>query len=104
MSSLKDNKTCALLEQYLTSLACIEAGYDWLAFEIDEHYFKLATERIENYTAQMSLFRRDIMPLFPPRNFAQLIGILSLMLRMTTLIIWRMSWFTPSLLSRLRCR
>ena len=40
-------------------IACIEAGHDYIGFELDEHYHRLATERIENYTAQMSLFRME---------------------------------------------
>jgi len=38
-------------------IACIEHGFDYMGFEIDEHYYKLAQERLDNYKRQTSLFR-----------------------------------------------
>ncbi len=40
-------------------IACHRAGHDYIGFEIDEDYFKAATERLEAEKAQMSLFRDD---------------------------------------------
>jgi len=37
-------------------IACHNLGFEYLGIEIDEHYFKLATERLEAEKAQMSLF------------------------------------------------
>jgi len=38
-------------------MACIDLGFDYVGFEIDENYHKLACERIENHLAQQCLFR-----------------------------------------------
>jgi len=38
-------------------IACIEAGYEYIGFEIDKDYYTAACERIEAFAAQQSLFR-----------------------------------------------
>ena len=40
-------------------IACHRSGFQYIGFEIDEDYFKAATERLEAEKAQMSLFRDD---------------------------------------------
>ena len=40
-------------------IACHRNGFQYIGFEIDEDYFKAATERLEAEKAQMSLFRDD---------------------------------------------
>lgn len=37
-------------------IACHELGYEYTGFEIDEEYYKLATERLEAVKAQTSIF------------------------------------------------
>lgn len=37
-------------------IACHNAGFDFIGFEIDEHYYKLAKERMEREFAQMRLW------------------------------------------------
>lgn len=36
-------------------IACEEMGYDYIGFEIDEHYYGLAQQRIEEYRAQIKM-------------------------------------------------
>ena len=38
-------------------VACIELGFEYMGFEIDEYYYKQAHDRLEAVKAQMSLFR-----------------------------------------------
>jgi len=40
-------------------IACIDAGFDWMAFEIDEDYYKAAITRINNHVRQSDLFNED---------------------------------------------
>lgn len=37
-------------------IACHQMGYDYVGFELDEHYYKLASERLAAETAQINLF------------------------------------------------
>lgn len=37
-------------------IACHKAGFQYVGFELDKHYFDLATERLEAEKAQMSIF------------------------------------------------
>ena len=37
-------------------IACHELGYEYTGFEIDEDYYKLATERLEAVKAQTGIF------------------------------------------------
>lgn len=37
-------------------IAFLDFGCDWIAFEIDEDYYRDATKRIENHKAQLKLF------------------------------------------------
>lgn len=37
-------------------LACIEMGFEYMAFELDEDYYKAAQERLEAFKAQTRLF------------------------------------------------
>jgi site-specific DNA-methyltransferase (adenine-specific) len=37
-------------------IACYELGFDYIGFELDEDYFKAATERLEAVKSQMRLF------------------------------------------------
>ena len=37
-------------------IACEDMGFDYVGFEIDETYYKLATERLENFRAQLRFF------------------------------------------------
>lgn len=37
-------------------IACHNMGYEYIGFEKDEHYYKLAKERLERETAQMTVF------------------------------------------------
>ncbi|MCL2861554.1 MAG: site-specific DNA-methyltransferase [Firmicutes bacterium] len=37
-------------------IACHKAGFEFLGFELDEHYFKCATERLERHKYQTSFF------------------------------------------------
>ena len=37
-------------------IACIDGGFDWIAFELDEDYYKVALERINNHVKQSDLF------------------------------------------------
>ena len=37
-------------------IACYDLGYDYIGFELDTHYYKLATERLEDAKAQMKIF------------------------------------------------
>ena len=36
-------------------IACYELGFDYIGFEIDEHYYKLAQERIKEAKAQLRM-------------------------------------------------
>jgi site-specific DNA-methyltransferase (adenine-specific) len=40
-------------------IACHRSGFQYIGFEIDEDYFKAATERLDAEKAQMSLFTTD---------------------------------------------
>ena len=40
-------------------LACLKLNFEYIGFEIDEDYFKLAQERIDNFKAQTNIF--DLM-------------------------------------------
>jgi len=40
-------------------VACIEHGHEFVGFEIDEHYYKLAQERLKTVRSQMNLFRNN---------------------------------------------
>jgi len=37
-------------------IACYDMGFEYLGFELDEDYFKMATERLEKHKSQMNLF------------------------------------------------
>jgi len=37
-------------------IACIDGGFDWIAFELDEDYYKAALQRINNHVKQSDLF------------------------------------------------
>ncbi len=37
-------------------IACYDMGYEVLGFELDEDYFKMATERLEKHKAQLNMF------------------------------------------------
>lgn len=37
-------------------IACHNLGFDYVGFELDEYYFKAATERLEDAKAQFSIF------------------------------------------------
>ena len=37
-------------------IACIDGGFDWIAFEIDEDYYKVALNRINNHVKQGDIF------------------------------------------------
>ncbi len=37
-------------------VACYEAGFDFLGFEIDKEYFDKASERLERVTSQLRIF------------------------------------------------
>ena len=37
-------------------IACHECGFDYIGFEKDEHYYKLADERLQSYKSQLSIF------------------------------------------------
>ena len=43
-------------------IACIDMGFDYMAFEIDKDYFDMANERIEAHKAQGDLFREERKP------------------------------------------
>ena len=38
-------------------VACIEAGYEFLGFELDKHYCELAQQRVSVALSQFSLFK-----------------------------------------------
>ena len=40
-------------------IACIDGGFDWMAFEIDPDYYKAAIERINNHVKQGDIFNED---------------------------------------------
>ena len=40
-------------------IACIDSGFDWMAFEIDPDYYKAAIERINNHVKQGDLFNEN---------------------------------------------
>lgn len=37
-------------------IACYEMGFDYIGFELDKEYYKLANERLEITKAQISIF------------------------------------------------
>lgn len=37
-------------------IACYDMGFEYLAFEIDEDYYRMATERIEKHKSQLNMF------------------------------------------------
>jgi len=37
-------------------IACHKAGFDYVGFELDEHYHKLATERLDKLKQQITIF------------------------------------------------
>ncbi len=37
-------------------IACYNGGYDYIGFELDKDYYKMANERLEQYKAQMTIF------------------------------------------------
>jgi len=39
-----------------TAIACINTGRNFIGFELDKHYYDIATERIKNHTQQLTLF------------------------------------------------
>lgn len=39
-------------------IACEKAGFQYVGFEIDENYYKLASERLKEYKMQVSLFEK----------------------------------------------
>jgi len=39
-----------------TALACKELNRNYIGFELDKHYYDIATERIKNHTQQLTLF------------------------------------------------
>ena len=40
-------------------IACIDGGFDWIAFELDEDYYKAALQRINNHVKQGDLFNKN---------------------------------------------
>ena len=39
-----------------TAIACLNTGRQYIGFEIDEDYFRMATERLEKHKAQLNMF------------------------------------------------
>jgi len=39
-----------------TAIACVNTNRQYIGFELDKHYFDIATERIENHKQQLTLF------------------------------------------------
>ena len=37
-------------------IACHDLGFDYIGFELDEDYYRKATERLEKHKSQMNLF------------------------------------------------
>jgi len=37
-------------------IACYDMGFDYIGFELDKEYWEKATERLEEFKAQMRLF------------------------------------------------
>lgn len=37
-------------------IACYDMGFEYLGFELDKDYFKMATERLEKHKAQLNMF------------------------------------------------
>ena len=37
-------------------IACYDMGFEYLGFELDEDYYKMATERLEKHKAQLNMF------------------------------------------------
>ena len=37
-------------------IACHDMGFEYLGFELDEDYYRMASERLEAHKAQLSLF------------------------------------------------
>ena len=37
-------------------IACHDMGFEYLGFELDEDYYRMANERLEAHKAQLSLF------------------------------------------------
>ena len=37
-------------------IACYDMGFESLGFELDEDYYKMATERLEKHKAQLNMF------------------------------------------------
>lgn len=37
-------------------IACYDLGFEYLGFELDEDYFRMATERLEKHKAQLNMF------------------------------------------------
>jgi len=40
-------------------IACIDGEFDWIAFELDEDYYKAALQRINNHVKQADLFNEN---------------------------------------------
>jgi len=40
-------------------IACIDGGFDWIAFELDEDYYKAALQRINNHVRQFDIFNEN---------------------------------------------
>lgn len=59
------NKGDKILDTHLGSassiIACIDMGFEYMGFEIDEEYFAAASKRIEDYQAQTSLFSMGVL-------------------------------------------
>ena len=59
------NKGDKILDTHLGSassiIACIDMGFEYMGFEIDEEYFITASKRIEDYQAQTSLFSMGVL-------------------------------------------
>ena len=37
-------------------IACHDLGFEYLGFELDEDYYRMATERLEKHKAQLNMF------------------------------------------------
>ena len=54
-----------------TVIACMQMGFDYMAFEIDQDYFKAAKKRIENELSQTDLFIEKRRPEFKQTSFIE---------------------------------
>lgn len=43
-----------------TAIACINTNRNYIGFELDEEYYKLADERIENHKGELNENKQDM--------------------------------------------